>query len=112
MVILALIVYTAQRLGLYIPELVNNYLNDLLCIPIVLKLCLYVVRYVKSDEQVKIPLALQLLITVMFIIYFENVLPKINPRYTSDILDVFAYVAGLFLFMLLEGGGKSTITSD
>ena len=106
-VILALTIYIAQKLGLYIPELANNHLNDLLCMPIVLKICLYVVRYVKSSEKIEIPLALQVVTTLLFIVYFEMVLPEINTRYTGDILDVFAYVAGLFLFIALESGRKS-----
>lgn len=103
LVTLASTVYLMQRLDIYIPEFINNYLNDFLCLPIVLKVCLYAVRYIKSNESAVIPLPLQISITLLFIIYFESVLPRFNARYTGDILDLIAYSGGLFLFMLIEG---------
>ena len=102
-VLLALAVYLAQRLDIYLPEGINNYLNDFLCMPIVLKICLYAVRYVKSDDHIKLPLPLQILVTLLFIIYFEVVLPNINARYTTDLWDLVAYSAGLLFFIGVEG---------
>ena len=65
------------------------------------------VRYVKSNDYEEIPIPLQLVITLLFMVYFENVLPKIDARYTGDILDVIAYAAGFILFIIVEGNNKS-----
>ena len=84
-------------------ELLNNYLNDFLCMPLVLKTCQYVVRYVKSDDRIKLPLPLQISATLLSIIYFEGVLPSMDVRYTTDLLDLVAYAAGLLFFIGVEG---------
>ncbi len=101
--ILGAFVYFLQRLTTALPELVNNHLNDFLCMPIVLKIGLYSVRYVKSDRRLKLPLLLQVLVTLVFIIYFEGVLPNATERYTADVLDILAYTLGLLFFMGMEG---------
>lgn len=102
-VFLALAVYSAQQLELTVPTRINNYLNDFLCMPIVLKICLYVVRYVKSNDYLKLPLLLQISVTLVFILYFEVVLPSFDTRYTADLLDLIAFTAGLLFFMGVEG---------
>lgn len=102
-IILAATIYFAQHLGVTLPEPVNNHLNDFLCMPLVLKTCLYSVRYVKSDDCIQLPLLLQISTALLFIIYFEGVLPSFDARYTADPLDVIAYIAGLLFFMGIEG---------
>ena len=94
--LLASLVYAAQRLGIHLPELVNNHLNGFLCIPLVLKIALYAGRYIKSDST------LQICVTVLYCIYFEVLLPKVNDRYTGDVLDVIAYFLGLLVFGYIE----------
>ncbi len=80
-----LLVYLAQYYSFSIPELVNNYLNDFLCMPIVLKLCQYAVRFIKSDDQLKIPLKISALhLRHLYAVYFEWVLPQFISRYTAD----------------------------
>lgn len=100
---LGLSVYLLQRFHVALPELVNNYLNDFLCMPIVLKVCLYGVRFIKSEKRIQLPLLLQILLTLLFIIYFEGVLPISHERYTADYLDIIAYTLGLIFFIRVEG---------
>ncbi|MBS9463933.1 hypothetical protein KIM67_16045 [Flagellimonas sp. 389] len=100
--LLASLVYTSQLLGIHLPKLVNNHLNDFLCIPLVLKIALYAVRYIKSDSKLQIPLVLQFCITVLYCIYFEVLLPKVDDRYTGDSLDLVAYFLGLLVFGYME----------
>ncbi|MFS4466536.1 hypothetical protein [Maribacter sp. 2210JD10-5] len=109
LLILSLTVYLLQQFEMEIPKLANNYLNDFLCIPIVLKICQYAVRYIKSDATIKIPLLLQVIIALLFIFYFEGVLPQLNSRYTADVMDILAYSLGLSLFIMIEhqGGPKT-----
>ena len=99
---LALLTYMLQKFQVVLPEIVNNYLNDFLCIPIVLKSGQYIIQYIKSDFNLKIPYALQITVTVFYAIFFEVIVPIFNDRYTGDSLDVVAYFSGLIVYQLLE----------
>lgn len=107
----ALLVYTAQRLELPLPSPFNNYLNDVLCMPIVLKICQYAIRFLKNNQSLQIPFALVLTLTLGYAIYFEWLLPHYDLRYTGDSLDVLLYVIGALFFMGIERyrTGKTTI---
>lgn len=98
-VLVALLVYTAQQLALPLPSLVNNYLNDLLCMPIVLSICQYAVRFLKKNTSLQIPVTLVVTLTLCYAVYFEWLLPQVNPRYTADGIDVFLYFLGALFFM-------------
>ncbi|MFS4416408.1 hypothetical protein [Maribacter sp. 2307ULW6-5] len=100
--VLAASVYTAQRLELALPWWANNHLNNLLCMPLVLKMCQYGLRYVKSDAALKIPLALSFALTLCYSLYFEVWLPGRDPRYTADVVDVLLYFLGMAFFHLVE----------
>ena len=104
--IVAIILYAGPRLGLIPPALLNNYLNDFLCMPIVLTLCQKSIAFIKSDKHICIPIALQFLLTLLFSVYFEYVLPTLNARYTSDPVDVVLYFLGTLCYFILE---RSTI---
>jgi len=66
----AITVYIAQKIGLPLPNLIANYLNDFLCMPIVFKICQYLIIYLKSDIKIKIPIPLQILLTLLYCIFF------------------------------------------
>ena len=100
--VVAFTVYLAQRYSASLPELANNYLNDLLCMPIVLKICQYAVQFIKSDKQLKIPIKISFTLTVLYAIYFELVLPQFHSRYTADGMDVILYFLGLLFFLWIE----------
>ena len=87
-------VYLLQRLNVELPKVLNNHLNDLLCMPLVLGISQQAVRYLRSDTRMVLPLSLQLCVTALFCFYFEWYLPKVNPRYTSDWIDVCCYFFG------------------
>ena len=78
----------------------NNYLNDLLCMPIVLGIAQRTVRFLKSDSNLTLPVALQVVVTIMFALYFEGYLPQFNLRYTADVMDVLCYFLGMAFFEL------------
>ncbi|KPM32732.1 Hypothetical protein I595_1159 [Croceitalea dokdonensis DOKDO 023] len=74
--------------------------------PIVLNIALRAVRVIKSDAYLSIPLSLQITVTLLFCVYFEWYLPDVNPRYTSDWLDVLCYFTGMVFFYLLNNAFK------
>ena len=98
----AAIIYFCQFMEFGVPKLINNHFNDFVCIPIVLKICQYAVRYIKSNQELILPVFLQLCVTSIFCVYFEYVLPKYNSRYTGDSLDVVMYLLGMLFFLIIE----------
>ncbi len=100
LVLVATTVYLLQRFNVELPNVINNHLNDLLCMPIVLGIAQLGVRYLRSDPSIILPLPLQLCLTLLFCYYFEWYLPKVNPRYTADWIDVLCYFLGTGLFYI------------
>ena len=100
--IIALSVYSLQKFSVTIPYLFENYLNDLLCIPIVLKVCQYVIRYIKSDITIRLSMLQILTICLGYAFYFEWYLPLHNPRYTADGIDILMYFMGGLFFYGIE----------
>ena len=100
-------VYIAQQLSFHLPHLINNYLNDLLCMPIVLKICQFAVRFIKKDKYITIPIKISFTLTLLYAMYFEFLLPKFNNRYTADAIDVILYFMGLLFFLWIEGSIKN-----
>lgn len=101
-IILASLVYVMQKSNAPLHPLINNYLNDFLCMPIVLFISQYVVRRLRSDAHFQISLPLILMVTFGYATYFEYYLPGSNVRYTGDFVDVFLYFSGAIFFYLLE----------
>jgi hypothetical protein len=105
--VLALMVYLAQQLMIILPLTVNNYLNDLLCMPIVLKICQYAIRFIRRDKHLNIPVNISLTLTVLYSLYFELLLPLFHSRYTADAIDVVLYFLGLLFFLWIENVPKA-----
>jgi len=93
-------IYLFQVTSVIIPSIINNFFNDLVCLPLVLTICLFVVRsllknpfYILNKYE----------ITSVFLLYsilFEFILPKFNDRYTSDYWDILMYFTGSLIFYL------------
>lgn len=102
----AILVHVAQQWGGILPVWANNYLNDFLCMPIVLFLCQYAVRKLKADDQIRLSLPLILTVTLYYAIYFEYYMPHVNLRYTADSLDIVLYFSGALFFYVVEKKGE------
>lgn len=99
---MALIVFSLQKMSITLPEWINNYLNDFLCMPIVLFIGQFAIRKLKGDKILRLPCPLILTLTLFYSFYFEYYLPRINLRYTADFLDVVLYFSGAVFFYLVE----------
>lgn len=106
--IIASCIYTAQQLEIALPALINNYVNDFLCLPIVLSICCYLIRIVKRDTYFKLSLFTILSVTTYYSVYFEYYLPKVNPRYTADIIDVLLYFSGALVYYIMQDSRQKT----
>ena len=102
----SLSIYSMQRLNVPLPTFVNNYVNDFLCLPLVLGALTFIIRYFKNDEDFKFPLLFVLLLASYYSVYFEYYLPKLNPRYTADWIDVVLYFASSVVFFLIQNSER------
>jgi hypothetical protein len=100
--LIAIALYIIVRLGRlswYTPnEWVNNYMNDLLCMPIILTICLVGVRYLKRLPQFNLTPIMIFGMTTFYAVLFEYSLPNSSPLYTADIIDVIMYFAGAVFY--------------
>lgn len=84
------------------PWWLRNYLNDLLCMPIILSICLKSVQLLKKDRSIRISLFSALSLAAFYSLYFEIILPRFMERYTADVYDVLLYFIGALLFYFLQ----------
>lgn len=84
------------------PRWVRFYVNDFLCMPVVLTISLKAVHFLKKDNSIRLPLLLILTLTSIYAVYFEYYMPLVEPRYTADWLDVVMYFSGAMLFYWLQ----------
>ena len=97
-----LLLYLAKLFQLNLPNWVQFYAADLLCMPLVLIVILALLRYFYGNQQFIIPLSAIVSLTVYYALFFEWLLPKISQRYTADWLDVLMYAIGAIAFYLLQ----------
>jgi len=101
-VILGLGIYIFQKLKIPLPNIINNYANDFLIIPIVLSLCLYVLQYTRKNKNYRLPIFIIVYLCSTYAIFFEFFIPKTLIRYTGDFIDVVLYFLGGFWFYILQ----------
>lgn len=102
MLLIAASVYVLQKVATPLPLVVNNYLNDLLCIPLVLGALTFIIRKLKRDPRFTLPFGFIFILSSYYGVFFEYYLPKINSRYTSDWIDIVLYFLGGILFYLFQ----------
>ena len=88
--------------GYSIP-IVHAYLDDLLCMPIILGLAMQFIQWIHPLKELyhldKIAIAISV---IFYSILFEIILPMASPStYTADWIDVLLYSTGALLFYCL-----------
>lgn len=96
------------NLPLQLPTFFSSYLNDLLCMPIVLSVCLFVIRKISKRKDLKISLFSAFSLAALYSIYFEWYLPENTTRYTQDVVDVLLYFGGALIFYLAQRSEASS----
>jgi len=107
MCVVALVIYTMQRLNIALPSLIDNYINDFPCLPIVLGGISFVIRWLKKDDKYRFSFAFIFFMASYYSFYFEYYLPKCNPRYTADWIDVLLYFSGALAFFFYKNDLKA-----
>ncbi|WP_266205043.1 hypothetical protein [Pontibacter kalidii] len=77
--------------------LVQHYLDDLLCLPLVLTTTLFVLRFFYGP-QVRLSWYHVVFTVLYFSLAFEVFFPKFMPRYTGDWIDAVLYAVGGLIF--------------
>ena len=70
--------------------------------PVVLGICLFLIRRFNKKKQLKISLFSCLSLAALYSVYFEIYLPKVTQRYTADPVDALLYFIGAIVFYLLQ----------
>lgn len=80
---------------------ITHYLADLLCIPIVLQLSLWGLRFFKKNNQLYLSKS-QIWIAFVYVsIVFEGILPYFKTKYTGDPLDALMYLLGTLFYLII-----------
>lgn len=90
------------KLPVQLPNFFSSYLNDLLCMPIVISICLFLIRKFRGQRDLKISLFSAFSLVVLYAVYFEIYLPEVTERYTADFVDVLLYFIGAIIFWLVQ----------
>lgn len=107
--LIALAIYLGIQIGhlldIDMPIFIKNHLADLVCMPIVLCLSLWLVQRLplhkvagKRRLKTKLSFFTILTIVVFWAVYFEMYLPNQSTRYTSDPLDALCFLIGAASF--------------
>ena len=101
--IVCAILFIANRLlewqGIFIRPL-PSYLDDLLCLPIVLTIILAAERLYFKAPGFILPANYSWWAVAAFCVVFEGVLPFVSEKYTADVMDVFFYSLGAVIFLV------------
>ena len=101
--LVALFVYSMNKVGYVFPDLIQFYLNDLLVVPIVATLGMWLMRWVLQQRDLVLVQWQVIFIVVAFSVVFEMVLPFLMKRYTGDPIDVLMYfIGGLFYWKIMN----------
>ena len=77
----------------------NNYLADLLCMPIVLYLATFGIRFLTNRKEYQLSLFQIFVGFSYFALLFEIILPFYSIKYTRDFWDIVLYLIGSILFI-------------
>lgn len=79
------------------PLWVQHYLDDLLCMPLVLTATLFVLRFIYGPH-IRLSWGQVAFAVLYFTVAFELIFPQYMPRYTGDWVDGVLYAVGGAIF--------------
>lgn len=104
--LLALVLYAALLILKFSTgtqlQFIQNYLADVLCLPIILALSLILIRKIKRLPYFYISQPMLVFTWLYTSAIFEWWLPQLNSKYTSDWFDVAAYALGGIIFFSIQ----------
>lgn len=106
------VLFISKKTALYFPELINSYLSDFLCMPIVLSIARYGVAYWINDASFQLNKWHIGSATLAFFIAFEAILPQLSKAYTADLFDGLMYLLGALFYFQFQTPFLSTHKSN
>lgn len=97
-----MVIRLLRRNNYPLPDWINGHVTDLICIPLLLMVCLALVRVIKRDSAIEIKPWLIALICIEYAVLFEWILPQKSEIYTGDWKDVLMYFSGGFIFYFIQ----------
>jgi hypothetical protein len=88
-----------KAFNFYIP-FVHAYLDDLLCMPVLLSISLILLRLILKMPDLSLTVKQTVFSFVYLSVVFEIILPLYSAKYTADPFDVIAYGIGAVIFQL------------
>jgi hypothetical protein len=92
----------SRDLNVELPEYISGYVNDLLCLPLVLWSILGILRWIHRPKLIVLSPAKLIVAWIAFSLLFEWILPLRSPVYTADLLDVILYGVGALIFWWIQ----------
>jgi hypothetical protein len=102
--------YSLEIAGYSIPG-VHAYMDDLLCLPVVLTLVLSVFQKLRSPSFT-FQASHIIFAALYFAFAFEWLLPKYSPAYVSDPWDVLCYSLGALVFYVFQNRSQEKIEKN
>ena len=76
-----------------------NHGADLLCLPLMLSLSVFIIKKVKQDPGLRLSYWQIFAVFTYISFVFELILPQLTTKFTADWLDVGAYAAGGIIYL-------------
>jgi hypothetical protein len=85
-----------------LPTWLNNYWSDVLCLPIILTLMVFVIRRLQQKSTLLLELKHIFVVWAYISIVFEWFLPMVSTKFRGDVGDVVAYSVGAVVFYCFQ----------
>lgn len=94
MMVCFIIGWMGRNSWLHLPEIVQSYLADLCCMPVILYIALQIMRLLRKDDSFQLKLAHMTFAWIWISLLSEGLIPLFTQRYTADWWDVCAFAIG------------------
>ncbi|MDX1650914.1 MAG: hypothetical protein R3277_00360 [Brumimicrobium sp.] len=92
--------YLLKVTGTPLPEVITSYLSDLLSLFIVNTVALSLIRKIKGNDHIELSVPVITFGFITFTVFFEYVMPRTDPYYIHDTMDVLCYGMSSLAFLV------------
>jgi hypothetical protein len=107
-----IIIYSSNQLGFYFYWPIQSFALDLIVVPILANLGLWLLRIIYKNNNTKLSYWHLLYLIVSLSLVFEYYLPQQKKRYTQDYWDILMYVVGALFFLLKMNTQKTMVQKN
>lgn len=81
-----------------LPEVVNSYFTDIVAVPVIAHLCIFIIQETTGQKKYTYPLLFTLFIAGYTSVAFEVIMPRYSCLYVADWRDIFCYFLGAIFY--------------